>query len=186
MSLIYAVLLLVLFLILLVLELFIPSGGLLGVAAAASIIASIILGFMHSLAVGALLLVATAVIVPVLISVGLRAWPHTAMGKRMLTIDPDANDAIEVQLRDQREAMVGKTGIAKTNLLPSGLVEIEGKRIDAISIGMAIDKGERIEVVSVVSGKVRVQPYYGEVNSKSIPATLETPIESLGIDDWRA
>lgn len=187
MTLIHAVAMLVLFLVLLVLELFIPSGGLLGIAAAAALMAAIIIGFMHSLSAGASILVAVSILVPVLVSIGVRIWPRTPMGRRMLTINTQENEARETELRTQRDSIIGKIGIAKTNLLPSGLVEIDGMRLDAISIGIAIDRGETIEVVSITSGKIRVRPYQGPPaeSRPSVPPSLETPIESLGIDDWK-
>ncbi len=79
MPLLYSVLAFFLTLGLLALELFIPSGGLLGVAAAASLICSIILGFMHSLAAGAVVMISSAIGIPALISLGLKIWPRTAL-----------------------------------------------------------------------------------------------------------
>lgn len=187
MTLIYAFLMIVLFLVLLALELFIPSGGLLGIAAAASLITAIVLGFMHSLAAGAGILIGAAVFVPIAISVGLRLWPRTAVGKRMLTQNPEANAAFDAELRAAREVMIGKSGVAKTDMLPSGLVEIDGQRLDAVSIGMAIDRGQRIEVVSVTSGKLQVRPIVDSAAPKrsAVAESLELPIESLGMDDWK-
>jgi membrane-bound ClpP family serine protease len=187
MTLIHAVLMIVVFLLLLALELFIPSGGLLGIAAAAALIAAIVIGFLHSLTAGATILIGAAIGVPFLVSIGLRIWPKTPMGRRMLTIDPVADAIREAEFRAEREAIVGKTGVAKTNMLPSGLVEIEGVRMDAVSVGMAIDSGQKVEVVSVSSGKIHVRPIDSEhVTSTrpAIPDSLETPIDSLGIEDF--
>jgi membrane-bound ClpP family serine protease len=188
MSLIHAVGMLLLFFTLLALELFIPSGGLLGIAAGAALIAAIVIGFLHSLVAGASILVGSAVLVPLLISAGLRIWPRTPMGRRMLTLDPEADVAREAALRLEREAIIGKIGVAKTDMLPSGLVEIEGVRMDAVSVGMVIDRGQVVEVVSVTSGKIRVRPVEAGRNREEtprVPETLETPIESLGLEDWK-
>ncbi len=186
MSLLYAVGLLVVFLLLLSLELFIPSGGLLGIAAAAALIGSVVLAFMHSLEAGAIVLVGSAFGVPIFISFGLRLWPKTAIGKRMLTFDPEADAVQEAALRVERDAMIGKVGIAKSNMLPSGMIELDGMTVDAISIGMAIDAGQAVEVVSVTSGRLRVRPIDSDRSPSSapfMPTSLETPIESLGSGD---
>jgi len=185
MTLIHTTLLLVLFFVLLVLELFLPSGGLLGIAAAAALVAAIVTGFLHSLVAGSATLVITAVLVPIFVSIGLRVWPRTPIGRRILTLDTVANEARETDSRTLREVIIGKIGVTKTNLLPSGLVEIEGVRMDAISIGVAIDKGQPIEVVDISSGKIRVRPYLATAGDGPIATSLETPIESLGIDDWQ-
>jgi len=185
---------LVLFFGLLALELFIPSGGLLGVAAAAALIAAIVIGFMHSLSAGAAIVVGAAVLVPIVVSIGLRIWPSTPIGRRMLTLNPEADARREAELRAEREAIVGKKGIAKSNLLPSGLIEVDGVRMDAISLGMAIDAGQLVEIVSVSAGKIRVRAIdSGQVAGldriagarPAMPTSLETPIESLESEDWK-
>lgn len=188
MTLLHAVGLLLLFFALLALELFIPSGGLLGIAAAAALIGAIVIGFLHSMATGASILVGSVVLVPVIVSAGLKIWPRTPVGRRMLTLDPEADAAREAELRAEREAIIGKTGIAKTDMLPSGLVEIDGVRMDAVSVGMVIDRGQSVEVVSVTSGKIRVRPIEPGrelQETPAIPESLETPIESLGLEDWK-
>ena len=194
MTLLHAVGMLVLFFGLLTLELFIPSGGLLGVAAAAALIAAIVIGFMHSLETGATILVGAAVFVPIVISIGLRIWPSTPIGRRMLTLNPEADARREAELRAEREAIIGKKGFARSNLLPSGLIEIDGIRMDAISLGMAIDAGQVVEIVSVSAGKIHVRAIgsnqvdgAGRVAEArpAMPASLETPIESLESEDWK-
>ncbi len=52
---------------------------------------------------------------------------------------------------------IGKTGEAITDLRPSGTVEIEDDRIDVVTSGEYIEKGTRIEVVSVDGARVRVR-----------------------------
>ena len=188
MTLLHAVGMLVLFFGFLTLELVIPSAGLLGVAAAASLIAAVVIGFLHSLTAGATILVVAAVFVPIFASIGLRIWPNTPVGRRMLTLNPAADLLHEAELRAEREQIVGKTGIAKTNLLPSGLVEIDGVRMDALSVGMAIDSGQLVEVVSVNGGKIHVRPLEPNRNDAAclkLPTTLETPVESLDSEDLR-
>lgn len=188
MTLIHAVGMLLLFFALLVLELFIPSGGLLGIGAAAALIAAIVIGFLHSLAAGAIILVGSAIVVPAVISLGLKIWPRTSVGRRMLTIDHEAEAQREAVERQRREAIIGKVGIAKTDMLPSGLVEIDGMRLDAVSLGMVIDRGQAVEVVNLVSGKIHVRPVEAKpeaTEAPRVPETLETPIESLGLEDWK-
>lgn len=194
MTLLHAVGMLVLFFGLLALELFIPSGGLLGVAAAAALIAAIVIGFMHSLSAGAAIVVGAAVLVPIVVSIGLRIWPSTPIGRRMLTLNPEADARREAELRAEREAIVGKKGVAKSNLLPSGLIEVDGVRMDAISLGMAIDAGQLVEIVSVSAGKIRVRAIDSDQVAgldriagarPAMPTSLETPIESLESEDWK-
>ncbi len=87
----------------------------------------------------------------------LRIWPRTAIGRMMLNIDPsESGDPLE-QLRMEREQWIGKPGIALTDMLPSGIVELEGRRWDAVSNGVAIDKGEAVEVCDYTAGRIQVK-----------------------------
>jgi len=52
--------------------------------------------------------------------------------------------------------IVGKEGVALTTLRPAGIVEIDGKRIDAMTEGDYIEKGEKIVVISSEGIKVVV------------------------------
>jgi len=55
--------------------------------------------------------------------------------------------------------LVGKTGVTTTDLRPSGKVEVDGKRYDAVADnGAFISKGAHIKVVRYVTGQVYVVP----------------------------
>ena len=92
-------------------------------------------------------------------------------------------DTDEYHLRD---GMVGKRGVAKTDLLPSGDVRIEGRIYDAVSRGMAIDKGQAVIVVEVDTQRLIVRPLSDvEVaEQESTDDVLSTPIDSLGIEPF--
>lgn len=58
---------------------------------------------------------------------------------------------------DDYSHLLGKTGVALTNLRPAGFVEIDGQKIDSLSEGSMINSGEKIEVVSVEGFSVKVR-----------------------------
>ena len=53
--------------------------------------------------------------------------------------------------------MVGKTGIAQTVLRPGGKIMIDQEVYDAFSRGDYIEKGERVEVISMEGVTLRVR-----------------------------
>lgn len=59
--------------------------------------------------------------------------------------------------RENPKHLLGKTGIARTILRPSGMIEIEGKRYDALTSGEFIEKGASICVDRVEAGKIYVR-----------------------------
>ena len=177
MTLVHALFLLLLAFVLLLLELFLPSGGLLGLSAVAAVIAAIVVGFLHSFAAGAWILTIVALGTPLIIWLGLRLWPYTPIGKRMLNLDPEQDAARRREQEIARGRWVGKRGIAKMDLLPNGRVLIDGQLVDAISSGSVIERGEPVEVVSMIAGKIQVR----RATSRTKPA--DDPAPSTGLSD---
>ncbi|EOD01884.1 NfeD family protein [Caldisalinibacter kiritimatiensis] len=52
---------------------------------------------------------------------------------------------------------IGKEGIVITFLRPSGTIEIEGERVDAVSEGSFIEKGAKVKVIKVEGPKIVVR-----------------------------
>ena len=157
--LIWAVLLLLVSLVLLILEMFVPSGGTLGILAAASAIFSITLVFWHEGAMlGTLFLAFVVMMLPILGTAFVRWWPKTPIGRRILNIAPlDEQTGIGDRF-DWRDELIGQRGVARTKMLPSGSIEVGGKVLDAVSNGVPVDAGEGVEVVAVRSNALVVRP----------------------------
>ena len=143
---------------LVLLELVVPSGGILGVCAGAAMLAAVVIGFLHSFTLGAAMLMIAGFGVPLMIWLGLKLWPNTPIGRRMLNIDPEVEAARRKLEEENRNRWLSKVGVAKINLLPNGIIEIDGQSLDAISLGGAIDHGTHVEVVNVIAGKIHVRP----------------------------
>ncbi len=156
-----AVLLLVVAAALLLLELFVPSAGLLGFLSTSACIASIVVVFVAGGPVaGATYLAAVALVVPFLVMAGLRWWPHTPLGRRILNLDPNgASSDIGGGTLTAWQQLKGRTGTAKSKMLPSGAVLIDGVTYDAVSEGMPIELGEPIIVQFVEGNRIVVRPY---------------------------
>ena len=183
--------LLLLFFLFLVVEFFVPSAGLIGVAAAITAIATIVCAFMHSTMLG---LTMTGIIIastPAILYFMIRLWPHTPIGRRILNRRPGQtmSPGPERTMRDGTpfSELVGQIGVAKSDLLPSGLVVIDGKKMDAISLGMAIDAGTKVIVVKISSGKIQVRPANEQEQasrgeSPVSPQRLDSPLESFDLE----
>jgi len=63
---------------------------------------------------------------------------------------------------DDYSGFVGGTGTALTDLRPSGMAVIGGKRCDVVTNGVYIGKKSPIRVVKVEGVRVIVEPYGGE------------------------
>ena len=157
----FAILLLIAFYLFLTAEFFLPTGGLMGVAAAAAVISAMVIAFSHSFAFGLTLLLVTLISTPILLTSLVRVWPYTPIGRRMLNRRPGQVDP-GAPTRHTRggvpiDDLVGQRGFASTDLLPSGLVVIDDQKVDAVSIGMPIDAGSLVAVTSCEGGRIHVR-----------------------------
>lgn len=181
----WAVLLMFVGLALVITEIFVPSGGIIGFLALTSIVASIVLAFTDRGALTGLGFLLTAcVAVPLALAAAFRFLPDTPVGKRLLPNIPTADEVMpDNDLRRLLRQLVGKTGRAKSKMLPSGAVEVEGHTIDAISEGAPIEMGQTVRVIEVRGSLVVVRP----VDATESPVAgqddvLSQPIQSLGLD----
>jgi membrane-bound ClpP family serine protease len=173
----YAVALLFAFYALVVAEILIPSGGLLGLTAAVVAVTSIIIGSTYSFSLAVTLLLIYLVTTPLLFAILIRLWPKTRIGRMMLnreTLDADSTPPEPTTLDGTPlSELVGRIGTAASNLLPSGQVRIDGHKSDAVSTGLPIDAGTLVVVVRVYSGKLQVRAANETdvVQSQQQPAT---------------
>lgn len=154
---IWMILLLVASLALAFLEMFLPSGGILAFLSLTAMIGSIAYGFMVGPALGFLYLIVLIIVIPLLIRWMLRWWPQTRMGKRLI-VNPDDFARTEDQAPDPRQSLLGKEGVARSRMMPSGMVEVDGARWDAVSDGVPIDAGDPIRVLRLQGTTLLVRP----------------------------
>jgi len=165
-----------------VLEVFIPSGGLLSFFSAVVIVPSIVMAFRHDATTGLSFVVLTLVAVPLTLALALKYWPYTPMGRAFLG---ELKSTPELKPIDPRRDLVGKVGTARSKMLPSGSVEIDGKTVDAISQGAAIDRGQAVVVVEVRANRVVVRPADQDEARRVVQNPRDVfslPIEELGIE----
>tara|TARA_B100000676_G_scaffold46868_1_gene45615 strand:- start:6839 stop:7411 length:573 start_codon:yes stop_codon:yes gene_type:complete len=165
---------------LIILELFIPSGGLIGIAAVGCFIGAVYLGYQAGQSTGMFILCASVIVVGVMIYLALKIWPHTAMGKNALPPPEDPAGSVTRSL----EHLVGLHGISTSDLMPNGRIEIDGKSHDAVSRGMIIEAGTEIEVLSIESNRILVgQVKAAQAGSNSEPGNPQPDIEYSSFED---
>ncbi len=153
------------------LEIFIPSGGMIGILCGLAAIASVFAFFRYDTAAGAFSLVSYLIATPFLVIYGVKLWSHSAIGRRLILGGTDAIDArgrSEEQITDEithqaskasaaRAAMVGRSGTALTPLRPVGVIDVDGTRHDALAETGVVEEGSTIEVVEVLDNQIKVR-----------------------------
>ena len=149
----WAIILIVVGASLIVLELFIPSGGIIGFLSAAAFIAAVVMGFQIDNSTGLAILGSSILIAGVMIALVIKYWHHTPIGSRALPPDLDVSEAVVSNL----EHLQGTQGIARSDLMPNGEVDIDGKHYDAVSSGTFISTGSAVQVTDVRGNRLLVQ-----------------------------
>lgn len=148
-------------LVLFALELFIPSGGLLGVVAGVAAVAGVIAFWKYNEWWGVSSTVLVLVTAPIAFNFAVKVIPHTPFGKRLILAEDDdelARRALEAQRETEAvAAVIGATGIARTDLRPIGTAEIDGVRVEVLAEGGIIPEGSPVRVTGVVDNQIKVR-----------------------------
>lgn len=149
-----AILLLGLGLVLALAEIFVPSMGILTVLSIAAVIGSLVSAFSISLTTGLVFLLVVALAMPLTLMVGFKLFPHTPIGRRMVSSGLSFESTKATDERDLD--LVGREGEAVSDLRPAGFARIAGRRVDVVSRGESIEAGATVRVLEVSGNRVVV------------------------------
>lgn len=167
MSLALAIGLLGLGLALIVAEILFPSLGLLSLLATAALLAAVLVAFGESTATGVKFLVASALLVPAAIVLGLKLFPKSPMGKHMVAPGLSFEGEAATDARDR--AAIGREGTVESALRPTGIARIDGRRVDVVTRGELLEPGTRVRVVEVSGNRLVVAAVENPPQGRSQP-----------------
>lgn len=135
-------------------EIYIP-GGVMGVLGAVCLFSAAIAGFSFGTAAG--FLSASAIILGSIIGFWwwLKVFPKTRPGRR-LSLERDGKDFKNEG--DDLKALVGREGVAITQLRPSGIAQIDDRRHDVTAGDLWLPSGTRVRVTTVTGHRIEVAP----------------------------
>ena len=147
------------------LELFIPSLGILGVCGAASA-AFGVYGLFHQ---GHEVVGAVAIVTIIgFVVFTIRYWLNMVTLKDTTT--PEMSSGVDVS---HESLVVGQCGTAHTVLRPAGVALFGGKRVDVVSNGNFIGKGDPVSIVEVSGNRVMVRRSTADVDEESVSEKQE-------------
>lgn len=138
----------------LIAEVLLPSGGILSIIAAGLLGYAVYLAFTAiSFDAGVALIIADIVILPVVALLGFKL-----LARSPLALQTSLRKSEGVVSYDEKlSELEGKEGVAVTNLRPSGTIKISNRRIDVVSRGDFIEKGQTVVVSKVEGSRVLVR-----------------------------
>ena len=143
----------------LIIELFVPAGGLIGLVGLGSIVTAVVRTYQTAgPTMGTIFLIASLVLVPTLFIIWFRHFPKSFMGKRLILRDSQTKETGYASHTDPiYPELKGKSGTAVTPLRPSGTVVIEGRRYSAVTDGEFIEKDEEVTVKKTEGNRIEVR-----------------------------
>lgn len=177
-----------------VVDLLVPSGGILAVLSLLAAVVSVYFGFRSGYTSGMVVLTVILVAIPVFLAVALRIWPHTPIGRRLILKAPEAHEVAVDPTLVQLQELVGQVGVTQNSLMPCGMVRIQRRNYNAMCDCGIIEAGQNVEVISVQQRNLVVapttlsparslgQPMPDREPSVAKESLLDRPAEELGLD----
>jgi membrane-bound serine protease (ClpP class) len=140
---------------LVVAEVWFVSMGLFGIAAFGCLLAADVLAWQESTTLLAVLVAVQLVGVPLFLKGALALLPRLPFGRQMLLAAPPPETRSGVEAS---EHLLGKEGVALTDLRPGGTAAFGDERRSVVAESGSVVRGTPVRVVSVEGYRVVVRP----------------------------
>ena len=137
-------------------EIFVP-GAVVGTMGVLCLVGAAWVAFGISTTLGTYVSVGIVLALAVTMALWIKFFPRSTIG-RMMTLSQDGQT---FKSSESKESLVGKTGVAQTELRPAGYARIDGKRIDVVTEGGLVPKGAPLLVTHVEGNRVIVRKVEG-------------------------
>lgn len=146
---------------LVILEVFVPSAGVITAAAVVVAIAGVVCLFVYETMWGVAGTLSIAVLGPLVGFGALQLWRHTPLGRKMIGVPSDEEAEAQREAaqreRDRQLALLGAEGVALTDLRPVGVIRVGDQRMDALAQTFMIPAGSKVKVVHVEGSQIKVR-----------------------------
>ena len=176
----WPILLLMAGLLLIVLEVFTPSGGIIGVAAAACFAFSLLFAWqawwVSNPAWFWTYLAGMCTLIPTAAVLAFRVWPNTPLGRKAILFGPTREEVLPFQEEEARlRELIGEVGLATTVLNPAGMIKVDNERLHCQSEGMIIEAGTPIRIIAVQANRVIVRRHIPDDMPPAVVAPNKPP-----------
>jgi membrane-bound serine protease (ClpP class) len=137
--------------VLLILETVLP-GAIAGILGGICLLAGVILGYSEfGMRAGNFILLGVILGLIAGFALWVKYFPESPMGRVFIS------KGVVGEIGTERTDLLNQTGTALTNLRPSGTAMINNKRVDVVTEGAMIDRGQPIKVVAVEGMRIVVR-----------------------------
>ena len=143
--------------VLIVAEVFVPSGGLISIFALACLVGGIVIFFQYSAAAGWIGVFLAVVMIPAVLIIAYKVFPKTRFGKSVTLSPPQRQQGDAVPDTSELRKLLGASGVVLTPLRPVGTCDFSGRRLECVAESGYVDKGTKVKVIGVQSTQVTVR-----------------------------
>lgn len=146
------------------LELFVPSGGLIAVVAGLCAMGGVVVAFKISVMTGLMALGLVLVLTPAILWMAIKVFPSTPVGRNIILTEGTTEEDMQRRLHERHaeneaiSSLIGAEAKALTGLRPGGTIRLDGEDIEAFAETGIIPAGTRVVITSVNGRQIRVMP----------------------------
>jgi membrane-bound ClpP family serine protease len=143
--------------VLIIAEVFVPSGGLISILALVCVAGGMVIFFNHSSFAGWIGVIIAIVMIPSVLILAYKIFPRTRFGKNVTLEPPERQQGDAVPDTSELKKMLGAVGTVLTPLRPVGMCDFSGQRIECVAESGYVEKGNKIKVINVESTQLTVR-----------------------------
>lgn len=143
--------------VLIIAEVFVPSGGLISILALVCVVGGVVIFFNHSPIAGWIGVVIAIVMIPSVLIFAYRIFPKTRFGKNVTLAPPKRPQGDAIPDTPELQKMLGAIGIVLTPLRPVGMCDFSGQRVECVAESGYVKKGNKVKVIKVESTQITVR-----------------------------
>ena len=147
-----------------VVEILIPSGGIIGIAAGIVAVSGVVAFWMEGPLWGLSSTLFLIVMIPLAFQFAVKVMPHTPFGKMLiLGSEEDGEreefDRIKAEAAEHErvESLIGRQGVAQTDLRPGGAANFNGEHMEVNSERGVIEAGTPVVITHVEGTFIKVR-----------------------------
>lgn len=143
--------------VLIVAEVFVPSGGLISICALACLIGGLMIFFHSSTAAGWVGIVVAIIMIPSVLIIAYRIFPKTRFGKSVILTPSEREQGDAVPDTAELKDLLGKEGLVVSPLRPVGMCDFSGHRVECVAESGYVDKDNKVKVIHVEGTQLTVR-----------------------------
>jgi len=143
--------------VLLVIEVFVPSGGLISICALGCLIGGLMIFFRTSYTAGWIGIVVALIMIPSVLIIAYRMFPKTRFGKAVTLTPPDRQKGDAIPDTNKLEQLLGAEGAVISPLRPVGMCDFSGQRLECVAESGYVDNGKKVKVIHVEGSQLTVR-----------------------------